>query len=68
MMIKLNCGGALPPKRRQAGSVGVEYMIVTLVAAIILFGSYEGGDSIAVMLAKAVAGYIATLTYVISLP
>jgi hypothetical protein len=54
--------------RHQHGGVSVEYLVVALFGAIVLFGSYEGGDSVVVLLSRSVADYIGSLTYIISMP
>ena len=53
---------------RQRGAAGMEYLVVCFFAAVVLFGSYDGGDSVVVRLAKSIAGYFSALTYMISLP
>lgn len=52
----------------QRGAAVVEYMVLALVMTVALFGSFDGGDSVAIRLAKAVTGYFSALTYIISLP
>jgi len=54
--------------RNQYGGVTIEYLVVAFFAAIVLFGSYEGGDSVVVLLTRSVADYIGSLTYIISMP
>lgn len=52
----------------QCGGVTIEYLVVAFFAAIVLFGSYEGGDSVVVRLSRAVADYIGSLTFIVSMP
>lgn len=54
--------------RNQYGGATVEYLVVALFAAIVLFGSYEGGDSVVVLLSRSVADYIGSLTFIVSMP
>lgn len=54
--------------RWQQGAASAEYLVVCFFAAVGLFGSFEGGDSVVVLLARSIADYFSALAYMISLP